>query len=109
MIRLFLIARELGIETQEVVELLRDLGIEAKSASSTVEEIVATQFCKRIARERNIALPDGPLFQQKPAPKGREARARQSRRPPRDPRSASRGWSRYPSRSRLRKRRQQRT
>ena len=72
MIRLFLIARELGIETQEVVELLRELGIEAKSASSTVEEIVATQFCKRIARERNIALPDGPLFQQKPAPKGRK-------------------------------------
>ena len=72
MIRLFLIARELGIETQEVVELLRELGIEAKSASSTVEEIVATQFCKRIARERNIALPDGPLFQQKPATKGRK-------------------------------------
>ena len=72
MIRLFLIARELGIETQEVVDLLRDLGIEAKSASSTVEEIVATQFCKRIARERNIALPDGPLFQQKPTPKGRK-------------------------------------
>lgn len=71
MIRLFLIARELGIETQEVVELLRQLGIDAKSASSTVEEIVATQLCRRIARERNIALPDGPLFQQKPSAKGK--------------------------------------
>ena len=72
MIRLFQIARTLSIKTQEVVELLRDLGIEAKSASSTVEEIVATQFCKRIARERNIALPDGPLFQQRSAPKGKK-------------------------------------
>ena len=72
MIRLFQIARTLSIETQEVVKLLGDLGIEAKSASSTVEEIVATQFCKRIARERNIALPDGPLFRQRSAPKGKK-------------------------------------
>ena len=71
MIRLFQIARELGIETQQVVELLRELGIEAKSASSTVEEIVATQFCRRVARERNLVLREGPLFQQKPSPKGK--------------------------------------
>ena len=66
-IRLFLIARELGIETQEVVGLLQTRhGIDAKSASSTVEEIVAKQFTERVARERNIALREGPLFTQRP-------------------------------------------
>ena len=53
----------LGLPSQLVIDLLRrDHGIEVKSASSTVEEVVARQFAQRIAGERNIELPAGQLF-----------------------------------------------
>lgn len=53
----------LGLPSQLVIDLLRrDHGIEVKSASSTVEEVVARQFTQRIAGERNIELPAGQLF-----------------------------------------------
>ena len=66
-IRLYQIAQALGIETQEVVDLLRSRhGIDVKSASSTVEEIVARQFTQRVARERQLHLPGGSLFAQRP-------------------------------------------
>ena len=69
-IRIYKIAEVLGIPSQEVVELLRTQhGIEAKSASSTVEEIVARQFAERIARKRNVTLPSGSLFSQRVASK----------------------------------------
>ena len=45
------------------MELLkREHGIEVKSASSTIEEIVARQFAERVARERQIELPRGQIF-----------------------------------------------
>ena len=45
------------------MELLkREHGIELKSASSTIEEIVARQFAERVARERQIELPRGQIF-----------------------------------------------
>ena len=57
-IRIYKVSELLGIPSQEVIDLLRrDHGIEVKSASSTVEEIVARQFAERIARERDIRLP----------------------------------------------------
>ena len=66
-IRLYQIAQALGIETQEVVDLLRSRhGIDVKSASSTVEEIVARQFTQRVARDRQIRLSGGSLFSQRP-------------------------------------------
>ncbi len=66
-IRIYKIAEVLGIPSQEVVQLLRTQhGIEAKSASSTVEEIVARQFAERLARKRNVTLPAGSLFSQRP-------------------------------------------
>ena len=44
-IRIYKVAEVLGIPSQEVIDLLkREHGIEAKSASSTIEEIVARQF-----------------------------------------------------------------
>ena len=53
----------LGLPSQLVIDLLRrDHGIEVKSASSTVEEVVARQFAQRVAGERNIELPAGQLF-----------------------------------------------
>ena len=53
----------LGLQSQEVIDLLkREHGIDVKSASSTIEEIVARQFVDRVARERQIELPRGQLF-----------------------------------------------
>ena len=58
-----MVAKVLGLPSQEIIEQLRrDSGIEVKSASSTVEEIVARQFAMRVARERGIELPSGRLF-----------------------------------------------
>lgn len=69
-IRIYKVSEVLGIPSQEVIELLRKQhGIEVKSASSTIEEIVARQFAERVARERNLDLPDGQLFQQASTPR----------------------------------------
>src|SRR3954470_2378884 len=45
------------------------MGIDVKSASSTIEEVVARQFVDRLARERNISLPGGDIFAETPAAK----------------------------------------
>ena len=69
-IRIYKVSEVLGIPSQEVIRLLRKQhGIEVKSASSTIEEIVARQFAERVARERNLDLPDGQLFQQASTPR----------------------------------------
>src|SRR5215210_1253745 len=57
-VRIYKVAELLNTSSQEVMELLRrDHGIEVKSASSTIEEVVARQFVDRLARQRNITLP----------------------------------------------------
>src|SRR5215216_4069633 len=69
-VRIFKIAELLGTTSQEVTALLkRDHGIEVKSASSTVEEVVARQFVERVARQRNISLPPRDMFADTPAAK----------------------------------------
>ena len=68
-VRIYKVAELLGTTSQEVLALLkRDHGIELKSASSTVEEVVARSFVERVARQRNIALPGGDMFADTPAP-----------------------------------------
>jgi translation initiation factor IF-2 len=68
-VRIYKVAELLGTTSQEVLSLLkRDHGIELKSASSTVEEVVARSFVERVARQRNIALPGGDMFAEHPAP-----------------------------------------
>ena len=63
-----------------MIDLLRKQhGIEVKSASSTIEEIVARQVVERVARERQIELPPGQLFDSSPsqratAKKGKSAK-----------------------------------
>ena len=54
--------------------LKRDHGIEVKSASSTIEEVVARQFVNRLARQRNIDMPSNASFADSPSPviKGRK-------------------------------------
>ena len=87
-IRIYKVAEVLGIPSQEVMDLLRTAhGIEVKSASSTIEEIVARQFAQRIARERNLDLPGGNPFAQKPLARrgGKRGGPRQEPPPPARP------------------------
>jgi hypothetical protein len=59
-VRIYKVAELLETTSQEVLALLkRDHGIELKSASSTIEEVVARSFVERMARQRNIALARG--------------------------------------------------
>jgi len=69
-VRIYKVAELLNTTSQEVMALLkRDHGIEVKSASSTIEEVVARQFVERLARQRNIQLPPtGAMFLDAPAP-----------------------------------------
>ncbi len=71
-VRIYKVAELLGTTSQEVTALLkRDHGIDVKSASSTIEEVVARQFVERLARQRNIALPSGDMFAETPVARGR--------------------------------------
>jgi translation initiation factor IF-2 len=73
-VRIYRVAELLNTSSQEVIALLkRDHGIEVKSASSTIEEVVARQFVERLARQRNINVPSGASFADAPAAqKGRK-------------------------------------
>jgi translation initiation factor IF-2 len=75
-VRIYKVAELLGTTSQEVTALLkRDHGIEVKSASSTIEEVVARQFVDRLAKQRNIQLPTGDIFAETPVVKGKKAPA----------------------------------
>src|SRR5215207_9967115 len=73
-VRIYKVAELLNTSSQEVIALLkRDHGIEVKSASSTIEEVVARQFVERLARQRNIPVPSSAAYADTPAPiKGRK-------------------------------------
>src|SRR4051812_31053069 len=68
-VRIHKVASLLNTSSQEVIALLkRDYGIEVKSASSTIEEVVARQFVDRLARQRNIVIPSNASFADSPSP-----------------------------------------
>jgi translation initiation factor IF-2 len=85
-VRIYKVAELLDTTSQEVLALLkRDHGIELKSASSTIEEVVARSFVERVARQRGISLPGGDLFAEHAAPaKGgvKKAQAPKKAEPP---------------------------
>jgi translation initiation factor IF-2 len=67
-VRIYKVAELLGLSSQEAMTLLKkETGIDVKSASSSIEEIVARQFVERHAKKRQIVLPAGPLFADTPA------------------------------------------
>jgi translation initiation factor IF-2 len=76
-VRIYKVAELLNTSSQEVLALLKkNHGIELKSASSTLEEIVARQFVDRLAKQRGITLPKGDVFSEqavKTAAKGKAA------------------------------------
>ncbi|PYR90377.1 MAG: translation initiation factor IF-2 [Acidobacteria bacterium] len=68
-VRIYKVAELLDTTSQEVIALLkRDHGIEVKSASSTIEEVVAREFVGRLARQRGIKVPSNASFADAPAP-----------------------------------------
>src|ERR1700674_1127049 len=72
-VRIYKVAELLGTTSQEVSALLkRDHGIDLKSASSTIEEVVAPQLVAALARQRSISLPGGDIFADTPAVKGKK-------------------------------------
>jgi translation initiation factor IF-2 len=82
-VRIYKVAELLSTTSQEVLALLkRDHGIELKSASSTIEEVVARQFVDRVARQRNISLPGGDLFSDAPPVRGKKGAAARKVEPP---------------------------
>src|SRR5687768_4848632 len=85
-VRIYKVAELLNTSSQEVMALLkRDHGIEVKSASSTIEEVVARQFVERLARQRNINVPSSASFADTPGPaRGRKPapKAPEPQRPP---------------------------
>src|SRR6476661_9238618 len=67
-VRIYRVAELLNTTSQEVIALLkRDHGIEVKSASSTIEEVVAREFVSRLARQRGIKVPSSASFADAPA------------------------------------------
>ena len=84
-VRIYKVAELLGVASQEVLALLKsDHGIELKSASSTLEEVVARSFVERVARQRNKDLPAGDMFSGKAAAKGgKKAALAKKAEPPR--------------------------
>jgi len=67
---MYKVAELLGLSSQEAMSLLKqETGIDVKSASSSIEEIVARQFVERQARKRQITLPPGHLFADTPVAK----------------------------------------
>ena len=67
-VRIYKVAELLNTSSQEVMALLkRDHGIEVKSASSTIEEVVAREFVSRMARTRGLNVPSNASFADTPA------------------------------------------
>jgi translation initiation factor IF-2 len=94
-VRIYKVAELLNTTSQEVLELLKKAhGIELKSASSTLEEIVARQFVDRLAKQRGIELPKGDVFSEqavKPTTKGKTGPGKKgaSAAPPEPPKPAT--------------------
>jgi hypothetical protein len=89
-VRIYKVAELLNTSSQEVLALLkRAHGIELKSASSTLEEVVARQFVERLARERSITLPGGDMFAEGPVAKPGAKKPGANAKKPEPPKPAS--------------------
>ncbi|MGQ0735784.1 MAG: translation initiation factor IF-2 [Acidobacteriota bacterium] len=89
-VRIYKVAELLNTSSQEVLQLLKqNHGIELKSASSTVEEIVARQFVERLARQRGVELPKGDIFSDAAVKAAKKAGASKKGAAPPEPPKAS--------------------
>src|SRR5213079_1507267 len=68
-VRIYKVAELLNTSSQEVMALLKkEHGIEVKSASSTIEEVVAREFVSKQARQRGLKVPSNASFADTPGP-----------------------------------------
>ena len=82
-VRIYKVAELLGLSSQEAMDLLKkETGIDVKSASSSIEEIVARQFVERQAKKRNISLPHGPMFADTPVARKGSGKGGKAPEPP---------------------------
>jgi translation initiation factor IF-2 len=89
-VRIYKVAELLGLSSPEAIALLKkETGIEVKSASSSIEEIVARQFVERHARARKITLPGGALFADTPAAPAKKSGGKGSKAAPEPPKPAA--------------------
>ena len=66
-VRIYKVAELLNTTSQEVMALLKkEHGIEVKSASSTIEEVVAREFVSKQARQRGLKVPSSASFADTP-------------------------------------------
>jgi len=66
-VRIYKVAELLNTTSQEVMALLKkEHGIEVKSASSTIEEVVAREFVAKQARQRGLKVPSNASFADTP-------------------------------------------
>ena len=85
-VRIYKVAELLGLTSQEAMSLLKaDTGIDVKSASSSIEEIVARQFVERHARKRQVTLPTGPLFADTPVARRQSGKGKPAPEPQKPP------------------------
>ncbi len=104
-VRIYKVAELLGLSSQDAIDLLKkETGIDVKSASSSIEEIVARQFVERQAQQAPDRAAAWPALRRRAAPP-RSRRARPARRPSRRSRRrpcCARGSSRHSVRPRRR-------
>jgi len=71
-VRIYQLAKEIGISSKEMMDILIDIGMDIKSPSSTIEESVADTV-KQIVSERQRTLQTEPEPEPAPAPEIEEA------------------------------------
>src|SRR5215831_5908416 len=79
-VRVFNLARDLGLQSQEVIDRLKRLGIDVKTASSSVDEDTADKLKRALkidalaSRKRRIYGSEEDEAEREPAAKQRESR-----------------------------------
>jgi len=82
-VRIYKVAELLNLTSQEVMTLLKkEHGIEVKSASSTIEEVVAREFVGKQARQRGLKVPSNASYADTPSASVRGGLKKPGGRPP---------------------------
>ena len=67
-VRVYELAKELGLESKEVLQTLKDMGEFVRSASSTIEAPVARKLREHVASEKPAASAPAKAQPARPAP-----------------------------------------
>jgi len=89
-VRIYKVAELLNLTSQDVMALLKkEHGIEVKSASSTIEEVVAREFVVKQARQRGIKVPSNASFADTPGTSARGGLKKPGGKAPEPPKPAA--------------------